>query len=171
MALDAIAASRGVTGWKAKFKSACATLDGRLLLKPQTYMNLSGEAAGEALRFHKLTAEQVVIFHDDLDLPPFEIRVKQGGGTGGHNGLKSLDAHIGPDYWRVRLGIGHPAPGLKGEIVTNYVLGNFAKAEQSAVQSLCDALASEFDLALAGKISEYQAAVSKRLAASILFKG
>ncbi|MEL4382767.1 aminoacyl-tRNA hydrolase, partial [Shewanella algae] len=79
-----------------------------LFLKPQTYMNLSGESVGEALNFHKMTPSQVIVFHDDLDLLPGQVKIKQGGGSGGHNGLKSIDAHISKDYWRVRIGIGHP---------------------------------------------------------------
>lgn len=133
MALDQIAPS---ASWQKKFQgeiqhaelftSAC------LLLKPLTYMNLSGQSVGEALRFYKLTPADVIVIHDDLDLQPGQIKVKQGGGHGGHNGLKSIDAAIGQDYWRIRLGIGHPG---NRDAVTPYVLGPFAKGDQAWVDT------------------------------------
>lgn len=105
-----------------------------LLFKPQKYMNLSGESVGELTRFHKIPLSHVIVFHDELDLPLGKIRVKRGGGAGGHNGLKSLDQHIGADYLRVRIGIGHP--GNK-DMVSDYVLSNFDKHEiESAIQIL-----------------------------------
>jgi PTH1 family peptidyl-tRNA hydrolase len=104
-------------------------------------MNLSGQSVGEAMRFFKLTPEQVVVFHDELDLPPGRLRVKRGGGAGGHNGLRSIDDHIGRDYWRVRIGIGHP--GHK-DLVSGYVLHDFAKADCAWIDPLLDALAAEF---------------------------
>ncbi|MGE3622307.1 MAG: aminoacyl-tRNA hydrolase [Bdellovibrionales bacterium] len=152
MAVDAIAERYGLPPWKKKFKSLITGGD-FLLQKPLTYMNLSGEAVGEAMRFHKLAPENVIVFHDDLDLLPGQVRIKQGGGAGGHNGLKSLDAHIGPDYWRIRIGIGHP--GVKGDAVTNYVLGPFAKADGAWVEPLLDNLAKEFDVMLDGKTDAY----------------
>jgi PTH1 family peptidyl-tRNA hydrolase len=97
-----------------------------LLLKPATFMNESGRSVGEALRFYKLGTEALTVFHDELDLAPFKVKVKQGGGTAGHNGLRSIDQHLGADFRRVRIGIGHP--GHKDR-VTGYVLGNYAKAE------------------------------------------
>jgi PTH1 family peptidyl-tRNA hydrolase len=101
-----------------------------IVIKPQTYMNLSGPAVAEVARFHKIPPADIIVFHDDLDLKPGQIRIKQGGGHGGHNGLKSLDAAIGKDYWRVRLGIGHPgAP----ELVSDYVLSRFSGTEQKLV--------------------------------------
>jgi len=153
MAADAIAASFGLTNWKKKFKSFLTGTDEFLLMKPQTFMNLSGEAVGEAMRFFQLAPMNVIVFHDDLDLPPGQVKIKQGGGTGGHNGLKSIDAHIGPGYWRVRIGIGHP--GAKGDIVTNYVLGPFAKADKIWLEPLLTVLADDFDQMLEGKTAEY----------------
>lgn len=111
-----------------------------LLLKPATFMNESGRAVGEALRFYKLGADALTVFHDELDLAPFKVRIKHGGGTAGHNGLRSIDRNIGPDFRRVRLGIGHP--GHKDR-VHGYVLGNFAKAEQDDLITMLGAIAAE----------------------------
>lgn len=113
-----------------------------LLLKPATFMNESGRAVGEAMRFYKLGLDALTVFHDELDLAPFKVKVKKGGGTAGHNGLRSIDQHLGADFQRVRLGIGHP--GHKDR-VTGYVLGNFAKAEQDDLVSMLGAIASEAD--------------------------
>jgi PTH1 family peptidyl-tRNA hydrolase len=129
-------------------------------------MNLSGESAAEALRFYQLGPESTIVFHDDIDLLPGQVKAKLGGGSGGHNGLKSLDAHIGQDYWRVRLGIGRPtteqgAP-VKGDAVTNYVLNPFAKADKSWLEPLISALAAELDLLLAGNYAAYAAKLQKQ---------
>lgn len=144
MAVDAIVRRHGFSPWRARFHGQCAegVVGGEkiLALKPETFMNLSGQSAAAALRFFKLTPGDVIVFHDDLDLAPGVVRIKTGGGTGGHNGLKSLDAHIGKDYRRVRIGIGHP--GDKN-LVTPYVLGNFAKAEQDWLDPLLDAMAAD----------------------------
>jgi peptidyl-tRNA hydrolase, PTH1 family len=111
-----------------------------LLLKPATFMNESGRAVGEALRFYKLGIEALTVFHDELDLTSFKVKVKRGGGTAGHNGLRSIDRHLGPEFRRVRLGIGHP--GHK-ERVLGYVLGNYAKAELDPLADMLGAVASE----------------------------
>ena len=130
MALDRMAGDHGFGPWKAKFQGQIA--EGRLgsekvlLLKPETFMNLSGQSVGEAMRFYKLSPEDVTVFHDELDLAPGKVRVKQGGGHAGHNGLRSIHAHIGESYRRVRLGIGHPG---RKELVAHYVLQDFAKAD------------------------------------------
>ncbi len=113
-----------------------------LLLKPATFMNESGRAVGEAMRFYKLGMDDLTVFHDELDLAPFKVKVKQGGGTAGHNGLRSIDQHLGAEFRRVRLGIGHP--GHKDR-VTGYVLGNFAKAEQDGLIDMLGAITSEAD--------------------------
>jgi len=161
MAVDEIAARYNCPPWKKKFRGLITAADKFLLLKPQTYMNLSGEAAIEALNFYQLQAERVVVFHDDLDLPAGHIKIKQGGGSGGHNGLKSLDTHIGPNYWRVRLGIGRPmteqGEQVKGDAVTNYVLNPFAKADRVWLEPLISALAAEFDTLLADDHAAYLA--------------
>lgn len=108
-----------------------------LLLKPATFMNESGRSVAEALRFYKLPIEALTVFHDELDLAPFRVKVKRGGGTAGHNGLRSIDNHLGPDFRRVRIGIGHP--GSKDR-VTGYVLGNYAKAEQDDLIAMLGAI-------------------------------
>jgi PTH1 family peptidyl-tRNA hydrolase len=111
-----------------------------LLLKPATFMNESGRSVGEALRFYKLGLDALTVFHDELDLAPFKVKIKQGGGTAGHNGLRSIDQHLGADFRRVRLGIGHP--GHKDR-VTGHVLGNFAKAEMDDLATMLGAVAAE----------------------------
>lgn len=117
-----------------------------LLLKPATFMNESGRSVSEALRFYKLGIDALTVFHDELDLAPFKVKVKQGGGTAGHNGLRSIDRHLGSDFRRVRLGIGHP--GHK-ERVTGHVLGNFAKSEMDDLAEMLGAIAAE-----AGRLAE-----------------
>lgn len=155
MAADAIARANGFSGWSKKFKAEIAEgeLAGEkvLLMKPQTFMNLSGEAVGEALRFYKLDPSQLTVIYDELDLAPGKARIKVGGGNGGHNGIKSLDAHIGKDYRRVRLGIGHP--GVK-EMVTGHVLGDFAKADRVWLDPLLDAIADNAAMLVKGEDSQ-----------------
>ncbi|MBO9444273.1 aminoacyl-tRNA hydrolase [Ruegeria sp. R14_0] len=130
MALDRIAADHGFGPWKSKFQAEIS--EGRLgsekvlLVKPQTFMNRSGQSVGEAMRFYKLDSTDVTVFHDELDLAPGKVRVKAGGGHAGHNGLRSIHEHISPAYDRVRLGIGHPG---RKEMVSPYVLSDFAKAD------------------------------------------
>lgn len=149
MAVDEIARAHRASPWRSRFQAeACeATIGGEkiILLKPQTYMNESGRAIGEAARFFKIAPADVIVFHDELDLAPAKLRVKLGGGNAGHNGLRSTTAAIGNDYRRVRLGIGHP--GLK-ELVHGYVLNDFGRAEQPWVEDLCSACA-DFAPALA----------------------
>ncbi|MFC0685899.1 aminoacyl-tRNA hydrolase [Novosphingobium clariflavum] len=118
-----------------------------LLLKPATFMNESGRAVGEAMRFYKLAITDLTVFHDELDLAPFKVKVKQGGGHAGHNGLRSIDQHLGPDFRRIRLGIGHP--GHKDR-VHGYVLGNYAKAEMDPLAGMLGAVAAEADRLSAG---------------------
>ncbi len=143
-AVDEIVRRHGFGPWRRRFQGRLA--EGRiggariLALEPETYMNESGRAVGEALRFFKLDPEAVLVFHDDLDLRPGKVKVKRGGGHAGHNGLRSLDAHIGRDYRRVRLGIGHP--GHKDQ-VHPYVLRDFPKAEEPLVAKVVDAVAGE----------------------------
>ncbi|HEU0117227.1 MAG TPA: aminoacyl-tRNA hydrolase [Alphaproteobacteria bacterium] len=134
MTVDVIARENGAMPWKSKFKGQLSSgkigAHDVLYLKPETYMNLSGESVGEAMRFYKLTPAQVVVFHDEIDLPIGELRTKKGGGAAGHNGLKSIDQHIGQDYWRVRIGVGHPGDR---EMVSGHVLGKFSKNDLEAV--------------------------------------
>ncbi|MCW1951639.1 MAG: aminoacyl-tRNA hydrolase [Octadecabacter sp.] len=132
MALDHIASDHNFTPWRSKFQGQIT--EGRLgqdkvvLLKPATFMNLSGQSVGEAMRFYKLDSTDVVVFHDEIDLAPAKVRLKSGGGHAGHNGLRSIHQHISPHYDRVRLGVGHP--GHKDR-VPGYVLSDFAKADQN----------------------------------------
>jgi peptidyl-tRNA hydrolase, PTH1 family len=132
-----------------------------LLLKPATFMNESGRAVGEALRFYKLGVEALTVFHDELDLAPFKVKVKRGGGTAGHNGLRSIDRHLGPEFRRVRLGIGHP--GHK-ERVLGYVLGNYAKAEMDPLADMLGAVAGEAEWLEKGDDARFMNAVALRLA-------
>jgi len=155
MAVDAIHRRHNFSSWSKKFKAELAEgeIAGEkvLLIKPQTYMNVSGEAVGEAMRFYKLEPADLVAIYDELDLPPGKARLKVGGGHGGHNGIKSLDAHCGKEYRRLRLGIGHP--GAK-ELVHGHVLGDFAKADQSWLEPLLDALADNADMLVRGEDSQ-----------------
>jgi PTH1 family peptidyl-tRNA hydrolase len=141
-AVDAIARRHGIGPWRRRFQGvACEGPIGSqraLLLLPGTYMNESGRAVAEAAHFYKLGLTDIVVFHDELDLPPGKVRVKAGGSDAGHNGLRSISAHIGNDYRRVRIGIGHP--GVK-ELVYPYVLSDFAKSERPWVEGLCDVIA------------------------------
>lgn len=142
MAADAIVRRHSFSPWQKKFSAEISEgmLDGEktIVIKPQTFMNNSGQSVGEALRFYKLELKDLVVIYDELDLFPGKLRVKTGGGSGGHNGIRSIDQHCGKDYRRVRLGIGHP--GAK-ELVHNYVLGDFAKLELDWLYPMLDALA------------------------------
>ncbi len=164
MAVDAIAETHGFGPVRKQFSGW--TREGRigdhklLLLKPATFMNDSGRSLGEALRFFKLGADALTVFHDELDLAPFKVRVKTGGGTAGHNGLRSTDQVLGPDFRRVRLGIGHP--GHKDR-VTSHVLGNFAKAELDALSDLLGAVAAEAGWLAAGDDARFMNEVALRL--------
>jgi PTH1 family peptidyl-tRNA hydrolase len=151
MALDAIARRHGFPAPRAKFHGLAreGTIGGErvILLQPQTYMNESGRSVGEAARFHKIGLGDIIVFHDELDLAPAKLRIKIGGGNAGHNGLRSITAHMGNDYKRVRLGIGHP--GDKA-LVHGYVLSDFAKAEEPWVDTICDALADNAAMLVSG---------------------
>src|SRR5512138_843666 len=144
MAADIIAEVHDFGPWQKKFRSLIA--EGRigrqrvLLLKPQTFMNDSGDAVQQALRFYKLDEEALTVFHDELDLAPMKVKVRVGGGLAGHNGLRSINAALGPDFRRVRIGIGHPGDKSR---VTGYVLGNYAKSEMDPLADLLGAMAAE----------------------------
>lgn len=131
-----------------------------LLLKPATFMNESGRSIGEAMRFYKLTPEDVTVFYDELDLDPFKVKVKRGGGAAGHNGIRSTIQHLGEDFRRVRLGIGHP--GHKDR-VTGYVLGNFAKAEQDDLIQMLGAIGAEADWLAKGDDARFMSDLALRL--------
>jgi PTH1 family peptidyl-tRNA hydrolase len=164
MALDAIADAHGFGPWRQKFQADVS--EGRigaqkvLLLKPQTFMNLSGQAAGEALRYLKLEPADLWVFHDELDLAPGKIKVKTGGGHAGHNGLRSLIQHVGPEFHRVRFGIGHP--GHK-DLVTHYVLQDFAKADRDWLDPLLRAIGGAAGKLAAGDAAGFMNAVELAL--------
>ena len=164
MALNAMAQAHGFAPWKSKFQGQIA--EGRLgsnkilLLKPETFMNKSGQSVGEALRLYKLGPEALTVFHDELDLAPGKARVKQGGGHAGHNGLRSIHAHVGEAYQRVRLGIGHP--GHK-DAVPGYVLHDFPKADQSWLDPLLDGIADGAPHLAAGDAGKFMNAIGLRV--------
>ena len=141
--------------------------DGRIgaerivLVKPATFMNESGRSVSEALRFFKLGLDALTVFHDELDLAPFKVKVKRGGGTAGHNGLRSIDRHLGPDFRRVRIGIGHP--GHKDR-VTGYVLGNYAKTEHDELAAMLGAIAAEAEWLAKGEDARFMNDLALRLA-------
>src|SRR5437660_12861528 len=157
MALDAIARRNGIRPWRRRFQglSAEGLLGGEraLLLLPGTYMNDSGRAVAEAAHFFKLGLGDIVVFHDEIDLAPAKVRVKSGGGIAGHNGLRSISAHIGNDYRRVRIGVGHP--GAK-DLVEAYVLKDFAKDERPWVEAVCDLIAANAELLAQGRDAAFQ---------------
>ena len=165
MALDRLADDHGFGPWKSRFQGLIN--EGRLgetrvaLLKPQTFMNLSGQSVGEAMRYLKLTPDDVIVLHDELDLAPGKCRVKKGGGHAGHNGLRSIHQHIGAEYHRVRLGIGHP--GHKDRVAA-YVLADFAKAEQDWLDDLMRGISDGAAALAAGDGGRFQNAVANRTA-------
>lgn len=164
MAVDTIAAVHGFGPWQKKFRSLVS--EGRigrnriLLLKPQTYMNISGDAVQQALNFYKLDVGGLTAFHDELDLAPMKVKVKVGGGTAGHNGLRSINACLGSDFRRVRIGIGHP--GHKDR-VTGHVLGNYAKAEMEPLADLLGAIAAEAKWLADGEDARFMSEIALRL--------
>jgi len=164
MALDTVAEVHGFGSVQKKFQGWIhdGRIDGKriILLKPATFMNESGRAVGEAMRFYKLEMDALTVFHDELDLAPFKVKVKQGGGTAGHNGLRSIDKHLGPDFRRVRIGIGHP--GHKDR-VTGHVLGNYAKAETDRLVDMLGAVAAEAQSLADGEDARFMSDVALRL--------
>lgn len=165
MAVERIAEDHGFAPWRAKFQGLVS--EGRLgaekvaLLKPETFMNLSGQSVGEAMRFFKLTPADVLVFHDELDLAPGKLKLKGGGGHAGHNGLRSIHAHIGESYGRVRLGIGHP--GHKDR-VAHYVLSDFAKADEGWLDDLLRGISDGAPYLATGDGAKFSNAVAQRMA-------
>ncbi|HEV8407481.1 MAG TPA: aminoacyl-tRNA hydrolase [Sphingomicrobium sp.] len=166
MALDTIAEARDFGPWQKKFRSLVS--EGRLgknrilLVKPQTFMNDSGDAVQQALRFYKLDQEALTVFHDELDLAPFKVKVRIGGGLAGHNGLRSIDASLGSEFRRVRIGIGHPGPGRK-DLVTPHVLGNYSKSEFEPLSDVLAAIAGEAEWLADGEDARFMSEVALRL--------
>jgi peptidyl-tRNA hydrolase, PTH1 family len=157
MAVEAIARRHGFAPWRRRFQGETSegTLDGErvVLLRPATFMNESGRAVQEAASFFKLGLDAITVFQDELELPPGKVRIKVGGGIAGHNGLRSISAHLGNEYRRVRLGIGHP--GVK-ELVHGHVLSDFAKSDRPWVEALCEATADNAGLLVTGRDSTFQ---------------
>jgi PTH1 family peptidyl-tRNA hydrolase len=157
MAVQEIARRHGFGSWRRRFQGVATEgpigAERVLLLLPGTYMNESGRAVGEAAHFYKLALSDIVVLHDEVDLPPGKVRVKAGGGIAGHNGLRSISAHVGNDYRRVRIGIGHP--GVK-EMVHGHVLGDFSKAEREWVDALAGVIADNAALLAKGDDATFQ---------------
>ncbi len=169
MAIDAIAHEYGISSFRKKYKGQMAEgkIDGRkvILLKPETYMNLSGASVAELASYYKITPDRIVVFHDELDLPFGKIRLKVGGGAAGHNGLKSLDQYLGnQNYVRVRIGIDHPGDR---DMVSHYVLADFAKDESAALDDILSPLAKYLPLALAGDYELYMTRVAASMPAHL----
>ena len=168
MAVDEIVRRHNFAPYKQKFSALIS--EGRLgtgkvlIIKPQTFMNLSGQSVGEAMRFYKLDAEDVIVLYDEIDLAPAKFRVKFSGGVAGHNGLKSLTQHIGNDYHRVRIGVGRP---VQKNQVANYVLGNFAKADKDWLVPMLQAMADAAPKLMHEKLNEFKVAVEQILAKNV----
>ena len=165
MAVDELVHRFSFGPWKAKFFAQFC--EGRiasqkiLILKPETFMNESGRAVYATTQFYKIPPDDVFVFHDDLDLAPAQVRIKQGGGHGGHNGLRSIDAQIGRDYWRIRQGIGHPGDKSR---VHNYVLGDFSKADTPWLEEELSALARHIEQLVSGNVHAFGTQVAQDLA-------
>ena len=163
MALDALAAAHGFGSYKRRTRFHGEIAEGRvddeavLALKPQTYMNESGRAVGAAMRFHRLEPDGVIVLHDEVDLAAGKVRAKCGGGVAGHNGLRSIRAHIGTDFWRVRIGIGHPGDRDR---MTGHVLSNFGTTDREWLDPTLDAIVDAFPLLMAGDTSAFMSRVA-----------
>src|SRR5262245_22017958 len=157
MVVDEIARRHNIAPWRRRFQGVAAEgpLAGErvLLLKPETFMNDSGRAIAEAEHFYKVPLSDIVVIHDEIELPPGKVRVKTGGGIAGHNGLRSVSANVGNEYRRVRIGVGHP--GVK-ELVHPHVLSDFAKSERPWVEALCDVIAENAGLLVKGQDNSFQ---------------
>ncbi len=165
MAADALHEAYGFAAFRAKFDGLIA--EGKIagekvfLLKPQTYMNLSGNAVVKATQFYKILPQHVIVIHDDMDLPVGKVKVKLGGGAGGHNGLKSIDAAITPGYNRIRIGVGHPQG--RGDEVVNYVLGGFSKADREKISEMVDLIVETLPVLLEKGMAAYSTIVGQKV--------
>ena len=163
MALDALATAQGFSAFKRRTRFHGEIAEGRvgddavLALKPLTYMNESGRAVGAAMRFHKLAPDAVIVLHDEVDLAAGKVRAKSGGGVAGHNGLRSIRAHIGADFWRVRIGIGHPGDRDR---MTGHVLSSFGSSDRAWLTPTLDAIVEAFPLIMAGDASAFMSRVA-----------
>ena len=162
MMADDIVRHYGFSVWRSKFQGLVAdgTIGGEkvLILKPQTFMNKSGQSVGEIMRFYKLTPDQIIVMHDELDLVPGKVRVKQGGGHGGNNGVRDIDAHIGADFRRIRVGVGHP--GNKN-VVANYLLSDFAKADKTWLEPVIDECTRALPYLIEGANDKFMSEVAR----------
>jgi peptidyl-tRNA hydrolase, PTH1 family len=156
MVVQAIAKTHRFAPWRRRFQGVATEgtigQEKVLLLLPGTYMNESGRAVAEAMHFYKLPLSDIAVFHDEIELPSAKVRVKVGGGIAGHNGLRSISGHVGNDYKRVRLGVGHPGK----EFVHGHVLSDFSKADRAWVEALCDVVAANAELIAQGKDASFQ---------------
>lgn len=165
MAADALYEKYGFAPFRSKFDALIA--EGKIngekvfLLKPQTYMNLSGNAVVKAAQFYKILPQHVIVIHDDMDLPVGKVKVKLGGGAGGHNGLKSIDAAITPGYNRIRIGVGHPQG--RGDDVVNYVLGGFSKADREKISEMVDLIVETLPVLLEKGMAAYSTIVGQKV--------
>jgi PTH1 family peptidyl-tRNA hydrolase len=170
MVVQAIAKRHNIGPWRRRFQGVATEglvgSERALLLLPETFMNESGRAVAEAAHFYKLAGESIVVFHDEIELRPGKVRVKTGGGNAGHNGLRSITEHIGNDYRRVRIGVGHP--GVK-ELVHGHVLNDFAKSEREWVDALCDVMADNAELLAKGQDASFQNKVHLTMTAKGFF--
>lgn len=168
MAADAIVRRHSFSQWRARFQGEISegNVGGQkvLVLKPQTYMNDSGRAVGEAARFFKIEPQDVIVLHDELDLAPCKVRVKRGGGHAGHNGLRSIHNHLGTEYARIRLGIGHPG---EKDRVTGHVLKDFGSDESKWLDPLLDAVADEISWVIDGDDARFMTNVARAVPASV----
>jgi PTH1 family peptidyl-tRNA hydrolase len=166
MVVQEIAKRHNIAPWRRRFQGVAVegpiASERVLLLLPGTFMNDSGRAVAEAAHFYKLDLSEIVVFHDEIDLAPAKVRVKTGGGVAGHNGLRSITAHVGNDYRRVRIGVGHP--GVK-ELVQPHVLNDFAKSERPWVEALCDIIADNAGMLVKGQDASFQNKVHLAMAA------
>lgn len=165
MVLDRLAEDGNLPAWRGKYHAFVnetrftGSGERALLLKPQTYMNRSGLSVAEAARFHKIPPENIIVLHDELDLPAGKVRVKKGGGAAGHNGLKSIDADFGAqEYWRIRIGIGHPGDKSR---VSGYVLSDFTKEERHKMDIVCAAISRHIDLLIKGRDADFMTKISE----------
>jgi PTH1 family peptidyl-tRNA hydrolase len=157
MTVDAIAKRHSFPPWRRRFQGVTAegTIGGKraLLLLPGTFMNESGRAVNEAMNFYKIALGDIIVFQDEIDLPPAKLRVKTGGGNAGHNGLRSISAHVGNEYRRIRIGVGHPGEQAR---VHNHVLQDFAKSEMPWVDAMCEAIAENAAMLARGEDASFQ---------------
>ena len=164
MAVSRIVENHNFSPWKNKFQGSISNGLLRnqkiIILKPNTFMNLSGQSVGEVIRFYKIPSSKVIVFHDEIDFPLGKLKFKSGGGHAGHNGLRSISEHIGSDYIRIRIGVGHP--GNKNA-VANYVLGDFSKVEQETITQILEVISTEAPDLTLENATDFGKSISKKI--------